>query len=226
MNIEGLLHTFFNAEVFWRYLPDVARGVVITVEIAIYVVVTGLAIGAALATLRTWRSPVAGWMIRIYVDLFRAFPPLVLILLIYFGGPYIQLTMSAKFVVWIVLSLILGAFSEEIFWAGITSIGKGQWEAASATGLPHHIVVFYVILPQAIRLAVPPLTNRTIAITKHTALGAVIGMPEILNAAQAAMSRSSNATPLIMGAAAYLLVFLPVVLVGRWLEKNFQWRRM
>jgi polar amino acid transport system permease protein len=84
----------------------------------------------------------------------------------------------------------------------------------------------YVILPQAIRLTVPPLTNRTIAITKNTALGTVIGVGEILNQATSAESFSGNATPLMMGAIAYLILFVPVVALGRFLETQFAWRRV
>jgi polar amino acid transport system permease protein len=82
-----------------------------------------------------------------------------------------------------------------------------------------------VVLPQAVRLTVPPLTNRTIAITKNTALGTVIGVPEILNQATTAESFSLNATPLMMGAIAYLVLFVPVVIFGRYLETRFAWRR-
>jgi polar amino acid transport system permease protein len=81
------------------------------------------------------------------------------------------------------------------------------------------------VLPQAVRLTVPPLTNRTIAITKNTALGTVIGVPEILNQATTAESFSLNATPLMMGAIAYLVLFIPVVMFGRYLETRFAWRR-
>ncbi len=79
--------------------------------------------------------------------------------------------------------------------------------------------------PQAVRLTVPPLTNRTVAITKNTALGTVIGVPEILNQATTAQSFSANATPLMMGALAYILLFIPVVALGRFLETRFAWRR-
>jgi polar amino acid transport system permease protein len=82
-----------------------------------------------------------------------------------------------------------------------------------------------VILPQAVRMTVPPLTNRTIAITKNTALGAVIGVPEILMQAQTAQSFSGNATPLLIGSLAYVALFVPVVAVGRWLETRFAWGR-
>jgi polar amino acid transport system permease protein len=117
------------------------------------------------------------------------------------------------------------AFSEEIFWAGITSIPKGQWEAARSTGLGFGQTMRYVVLPQALRITVPPLTNRTIAITKGTALGSVVGVAEILSQASSAVSFSSNPSPLTLGAAAYLVLFLPVVLLGRWIETRFAWKR-
>ena len=75
------------------------------------------------------------------------------------------------------------------------------------------------------RLTVPPLTNRTIAITKNTALGTVIGVPELLNQATTAVSFLSNATPLTLAAIGYLIIFVPVVLLGSWLEQRFAFRR-
>ena len=83
----------------------------------------------------------------------------------------------------------------------------------------------HVVLPQAMRIAVPPLTNRTIAITKGTALGTVVAVTEILGQASSAMSNSYNPSPLMMGAAAYLVLFFPVVLFGRWVETRFAWKR-
>ena len=91
-------------------------------------------------------------------------------------------------VLWLVLSLVLAAFAEEIFWAGILSVPKGQWEAARSTGFSFLGTLGYIVLPQAVRLTVPPITNRTVAITKNTALGTVIGVPEILNQATTAQS--------------------------------------
>ena len=82
-----------------------------------------------------------------------------------------------------------------------------------------------MVLPQAIRIAIPPLTNRTIAITKGTALGSVVAVPEILGAAQSGVSFSCNPSPLTLGAIAYLVLFLPVVVLGRWIETRFAWKR-
>jgi len=137
----------------------------------------------------------------------------------------VGISLSGFGVLWLVLSLVLAAFAEEIFWAGILSVRKAQWDAGRSTGLSYGQTLFYIVLPQAVRLVVPPLTNRTIAITKNTALGTVIGVPEILNEATTAQSFSGNATPLVMGAVAYLVLFVPVVIVGRWIETRFAWRR-
>ena len=81
------------------------------------------------------------------------------------------------------------------------------------------------MLPQAVRIAIPPLVNRTIAITKGTALGSVVAVSEILGAAQAGMAFSGNPTPLTLGAIAYIVLFIPVVMAGRWIETRFAWRR-
>jgi polar amino acid transport system permease protein len=219
------VETFFKAQLIERYLPAILKGVAVTLEIAAAVVVTGILLGLALAVVRSFRMLPVNALIVVFVDMFRALPPLVLVLLVYFGLPNVGVYLPSFAVLWLVLSLVLAAFAEEIFWAGILSVPKGQWEAARSTGLSFPAALVYVVLPQAIRLTVPPLTNRTIAITKNTALGTVIGVGEILNQATTAQSFSANATPLMMGAIAYLVLFIPVVVLGRFLETRFAWRR-
>jgi polar amino acid transport system permease protein len=220
------LDSFFKWELIERYYPGLLNGVAVTVEIAAAVVVTGLALGLVLAILRAFRLPPLSVLIVIFADAFRALPPLVLVLVVYFGLPNVGINLSSFVVLWLVLALVLAAFAEEIFWAGILSVPKGQWEAARSTGLTFLATLVYVVLPQALRLTVPPITNRTVAITKNTALGTVIGVGEILNQATTAQSFSGNATPLMMGAVAYTLLFIPVVVLGRFLETRFAWRRV
>jgi polar amino acid transport system permease protein len=220
------IDTFFKPELIVRYLPDILKGMAVTIEIAILVVVAGISLGLVLALVRSRRLRSVNAAIVVFVDVARALPPLVLVLIVYFGLPNVGILLPSYAVLWLVLSLILAAFAEEIFWAGILSVRKGQWEAARSTGLTYSQALLHVILPQAVRLTVPPLTNRTIAITKNTALGTVIGVPEILNQATTAESFSFNATPLMMGAIAYLVLFVPVVIAGRYIETRFAWRRV
>jgi polar amino acid transport system permease protein len=185
-------------------------------------VVSGLTAGLALALIRRIGVRPLNWLIIFLVDLLRTLPPLVIIVLIYFGGPSLGVTPSGYFATWCSLSLVLMAFAEEIYWAGIVAVPKGQWEAARSTGLGFGQTLFHVVLPQALRLTIPPLTNRTIAITKGTALGSVVAVSEVLSRASSAVSLSGNPTPLTLGAAAYLVLFVPVVVLGRWIETRFR----
>jgi polar amino acid transport system permease protein len=222
---ERFLDTFFNMKVMAKYLPDILSGMVLTIELALAVVVAGLLAGLILALVRSLGIRPINWLIIFVVDLFRSLPPLVVIVLIYFGLPAAGLSASAFVSTWLSLALVLMAFAEEIFWAGITSTPKGQWEASRSTGLSFSQTLLSVILPQALRLTIAPLTNRTIAITKGTALGTVVALHEILGMASSAVSNSYNPSPLMMGAAAYLVLFLPVVVAARWIETKFAWKR-
>jgi polar amino acid transport system permease protein len=224
-SMDRFIETFFKADLIVATLPKIISGMGVTLLIAACVVVTGIVAGLLLAALRAYQIGPINFVIIIFADVMRALPPLVLVLLVYFGLPNIGLTLSGFAVLWLVLSLVLAAFAEEIFWAGITSVRKGQWEAARSCGMTYTATLVHVILPQAVRLTVPPLTNRTIAITKNTALGTVIGVPEILNQATTAVSFSGNATPLMMGAIAYLIIFIPVVMAGRMIENRYSWKR-
>lgn len=222
---DRFVFSFFNSDVIEQYLPSIIDGFFLTCLLAIQVVVAGIALGLVLALIRSLKFTPVDLLIVLYADLLRALPPLVLIILFYFALPSVGISMSGFTVVWLTLTLVLGAFAEEIFRAGIVSIDKGQWQAARSTGLTHIQTLVSVVLPQAIRITVPPLTNRTIAITKNTALGSVVGVGEILNQATTAQSFSGNASPLMLGAAAYLLLFIPVVVFGRWIETRFAWKR-
>ena len=222
---DRFLDRFFKLEVMAKYLPSIIDGFLLTCHLALLVVVTGLTLGLFLAIVRAYEFWLTSWLIAVFADVMRALPPLVFILLLYFGLPAVGISMSGYVVTWLTLALVLAAFSEEIFRAGILATPKGQWEAARSTGLNFGRTLAYVIMPQAIRMTVPPLTNRTIAITKNTALGTVVGVGEILNAATTAQSFSGNASPLVMGALGYLILFVPVVIFGRWVETRFAWQK-
>jgi len=224
-SFERFLDTFFNTEVLEKYAPSILEGVGVTVWLSVLIIIVGMVWGTFLACLRAYKIRPLSFLIVVYADVFRALPPLVLILIVFFGLPNAGIYLSSFMVLFVVLTLILAAFAEEILWAGITSVEKGQWEAARSTGLGFTQTLIYVVLPQAMRLAIPPLTNRAIAITKMTALGTVIGVPDILNQATTAQSFSGNASPLMLAAIAYILLFLPFVILSRWLENRYSWRK-
>ena len=185
---ERFTDTFFNRAVIIKYLPDIYHGIWITLELSVLIVIFGILLGTCLAVLRVYKILPLSFCIIVFADVFRALPPLVLILIAFFGLPSAGVYLSSFFVLFIILTLVLAAFSEEIVWAGLTSVDNGQWKAARSTGLSLNQTLIWIILPQAFRLAIPPLTNRAIAITKMTALGTVIGVPDILNQATTAQS--------------------------------------
>jgi len=220
--LDRFAATFLDLDVAARYAPEMLAGLLITLAIGLAVIVTGVGVGLALAVLRAFGFRAVDFVLIQIVDILRALPPLVIILVIYFGLPNVGIVIPSFVVLWMSLSAVLAAFSEELFWAGITAIPTDQWLAARATGLGFFQTLRYVILPQAVRIALPPLTSRTISITKNTALGSAIGVNEILGQAISAEVFSANATPLAMAAALYVLLFLPLVIASRSLEHRYR----
>jgi polar amino acid transport system permease protein len=223
--MEHIGKYFFNLEVMWRYFPAMLDGFWMTLGIAVAVVVLGLAGGLVLAVVRAFQITPLNWLIVFLVDLLRAIPQLVVIMIVYFALPYAGLQLSSVASTIVSLAAILAAVSEEVFWAGITIVPKGQWEAARSTGLTFFQTLTHVVLPQAVRVAIPPLTNWTIAITKGTALGAAVAVPEIIGQALSVQSIAANPSPLTLGAAMYLVIFAPLVRYSRWIERRYRWAR-
>lgn len=215
------IETFFNGQVISNYLPDLLDAMTVTLGLAIATIITGILCGAALACLRVAGIRIVNILIIVFADIVRALPPLVLILILFFGMPSLGLTLSGWMVIYIVLSMVLTAFAEEIFWAGLTAIPAGQWEAGRATGLSKTQSLIYIAFPQAARRSIPPLVNRVLATTKLTALGSVIGVKEILSVSSSAQSFSGSATPLTMAAVAYLIIFIPAVIASRRIERHY-----
>lgn len=218
---SGFAFTFFNLEVMHAYLPALLTGFLVTAVLGVAVSATGIASGLLLAVVRNVGVTPLNWVIVFLVDLFRTIPPLVLIVLLYFGLPSAGIALSGFAATWLALSLVLTAFAEESFWGGIRAVPRAQIEAGRALCLRDPTIFLLIVLPQAVRLATPSLTSRVIANVKNTALGSIAGVAEILGASEASMSYSANPSPLVMGAVAYLLLFAPVVVLGRRVEARF-----
>ena len=223
--MDRIAENFFDLAVMAKYLPSILDGVWVTVHLALLIVLSGLALGFGLAVVRAFQIRPVNWLIVLVADVFRALPPIVVMIVFYFALPFVGVSMSGFVVAWLSLTLVLAAFAEEIFWTGILSVDRGQWEAARSTGLGFLQTLRDVVLPQAVRLTIPPLTNRTIVITKSTAIASVVAVQEILTQASAAQAFSANTTPLTMAAVAYLAIFLPLVVLSRWVESRFGWKR-
>lgn len=219
--MQELIHAFLNLDVIWRYLPDLLSGLLITLELSISVVTTGLVCGILLAMLRSNGWKLANFAIVLFADVMRALPPLMIIVIGFFGLPYLGIRMNGFVVAWASLSMVLAAFVEELVWAGMSALPKGQEEAARSTGLGRVQTLVYVVIPQALRMVIAPLTSRVIATIKNTSLASVVAVPDLLAEASAALGFSSNASPLMAAAVGYLIVLFPLVVFSRRLEAKF-----
>jgi polar amino acid transport system permease protein len=208
-----LIDTFFNASVFWAALPQLLEGLGTTVLLGAVSIFAGLASGLALALVRIFGSTPLRAAARVYTDVFRSIPLLVLLVLVYYALPFVGLRLSSFAAAAMALSMVSCAYTAEIFRAGIEALPKGQFEAAQAIGLGFVDTLRDVILPQALRIVTPPLTGNCINVLKDTALASVVAMPDLLKQATQAQALAANPTPLIGAAVLYLALLLPLV---RW----------
>lgn len=211
----NLIDTFFNWAVFRDSLPALLQGLWVTILLGLVSIVAGLVSGLLMALLRLYGPASVRALARIYIDVFRSIPLLVLLVLVYYALPFVGIRLSSFAAAATALTLVSCAYTSEIFRAGIEAIPKGQFEAAEAIGLGFFSRMRDVILPQALRIVVPPLTSNCINVLKDTALASVVAMPDLLKQATQAQALSANPTPLIGAALLYLLLLLPLVrLVG------------
>ena len=211
----GIVEVFFNADVMRRALPLLMSGLWTTVLLGFASILLGLALGFAVAAMRLYGGRPLRLLAISYVSLFRALPLLVLLVLIYYALPFLGVRLSSFAAATAALSLVSAAYAAEIFRAGIEAVPPGQMEAAQALGLRRWQAVLQVVLPQALRISVPPLTNNCINVLKDTALASVVAMPDLLKQATQAQALYANPSPLVGAAALYLVLLLPLVaLVG------------
>jgi polar amino acid transport system permease protein len=132
---DRFVFTFFNAEVAARTWRDVASGLGVSVLAGLAVVAAGIGLGALLAGLRSFGFRLANAPILVFVDVFRALPPLAIILVVFFGLPNVGVALPSLVVLWLSLSLVLAAFAEEVFWAGIPQCRRGSGWRRGRPGL-------------------------------------------------------------------------------------------
>jgi polar amino acid transport system permease protein len=216
-----ILDTFFNWAVFRDSFPLLLLGLTTTISLGVTSILIGLVSGLFVALVRMYAPTPFAALAVAYIDLFRAIPILVLLVLIYYALPFVGLRLSPFVAATSALSLVSCAYSAEIFRAGIQAVPSGQFEASRALGLRYWSMMTFVILPQAFRVVIPPITNNCINVMKDTALASVVAMPDLLKQATQAQALSANPTPLVGAALIYLLLLLPMVRIVGTLERRF-----
>ncbi|MCP5382928.1 MAG: amino acid ABC transporter permease [Kordiimonadaceae bacterium] len=214
--------TFLNKQVFLQTYPMLIAGLITTIQLGLLSIISGLVLGLILSLIRLYAAKPLQAIVKVYIDIFRSIPLLVLLIIIFYALPFIGLNLSPFSAAAVSLTLVSGAYTAEIFRAGIEAIPKGQFEASEALGLGYRHMMGDVILPQAIKIVIPPLTNNCINVIKDTALASVVAMPDLLKQATQAQAVAANPTPLIAAAVIYLMFLLPLVLWVSKLEKRYK----
>jgi polar amino acid transport system permease protein len=217
----NLLNTFFNIPILFDTFPLLLSGLLVTLEIGVTSIIAGLAGGLFLALVRLYGPGPIPFLSKIYIDIFRSIPLLVLLIIVYYALPFVGIRFSPFVSAVVSLTLVSSAYTAEIFRAGIEAIPHGQFEASQALGLSSRHMMVDVILPQAIRIVIPPLTNNCINVLKDTALASVVAMPDLLKQATQAQALAANPTPLIGAALIYVALLWPLVAIVARLEKHF-----
>lgn len=219
---SNFVETFLNMDVFMQTYPMLIAGLITTIQLGILAIVAGLVVGLGLALVRLYALLPFQIIAKVYIDIFRSIPLLVLLIIIFYALPFVGISLSPFYAAAVTLSLVSGAYTAEIFRAGIEAIPKGQFEASQALGLNYRDMMKDVILPQAIKIVIPPLTNNCINVIKDTALASVVAMPDLLKQATQAQAVAANPTPLIAAAVIYLAFLLPLVIWVSRIEIKFK----
>jgi len=219
--LREFISEFFNWEILKGAMPYLLQGLLYTIKVAAIAEVCILVLGLIIALMRISRSKVISTIAAVYIDVVRGLPLLLQILLVSFGLYYLLgLKQSGITTGIIALTVCYAAYEAEIFRAGIASIHKGQMEAARSLGMGYLKAMRFVILPQAVRRVIPPLSNEFVALLKDTALLSVIAVPELLQRAREIMGNKFNETPLVGAALLYLCVTIPLMFLVRYVEKR------
>jgi polar amino acid transport system permease protein len=218
--MQPLIDNFLNPAIIVQMWPFLLHGFWNTLLLTLLAVPLGIATGALVAVLYSTHVRPLKWAVILYVDFFRSIPPLVLLVFLFFGLPFMGIEVPGLVAVTFAFMLNTSSYYGEIFRAGIESIERGQWEAARSTGLGWWQTMAYVVLPQATRNVAPDLTGNTLEVIKATSLASVVAFPELLRQAQIAQGLVYNPTPLIMAALMYLALLWPLVRVLSRMERR------
>lgn len=197
-----------------------AQGLLVTLQVSIVSAVLAIAFGLTFGILRTLGNPVLDRFLGLHVDIFRAMPLIVSMVLIFYALPFVGIRLPAFWAAVLALVLMNSAYQTEIFRAGIESVPRGQIDAARALGLGAVATMRHVVLPQAFRIVIPPLTNNLVSLVKDTAVAYVITVPELLTTAQQAVTWKRTPTPLVLSMFVYLATLIPLIHLTRRLERR------
>ncbi len=222
-----LAESFFNTEVIGELFPEILRIALInTIVYTLLAFAFGLVVGLILALMRLSSIGPYRWFATAYIELFRGLPALLVLLAVAYGFPLafpnLYIPGGGYGEIALGLGLTAAAYMAETIRAGIQAVPRGQMEAARTLGMSHTRAMISIILPQAFRVVIPPLTNEIILLTKDTSLVYILGLSlterELTSFGRDAMTQYVSLTPLVMAGLLYLVITVPLSQLVRHLE--------
>jgi polar amino acid transport system permease protein len=208
---------------FGQYMPPLLRGAGVTIGLVVASGIAGTIIGLVFGTLRSAPIAPVRWLASIYTNFIRGVPILIILLFLYYEIPLLfpYATFSQTITAVIGLSVYAGAYMAEIFRGSIQAIPRAQLEAGEALGLNYVQKMRHVVLPQALKIAVPPGIGFLIALVKATSLVSVITATDLTRAGHnIAQQNQQPLTTFLIVAALYFVISYPLSLLGRWYERK------
>ena len=202
------------------------RGAVMTLQITAGALVIAIVLGMIMAVIKTSRARLTRFLVNIYIEIFRDVPELTLLFIIYFGLAYAGFKIEPVPAAIMGLGLVGGAFLTDIFRSGFDALHFGQREAALAVGMTPMMAMRYIILPQAVRITLPPVGNYAIGLLKQTAIVSAIAAPEIMFWARNLVTSTFETTLVyVLVAIIYFCMSFPLAqVVNRLEEKRRSWQ--
>jgi len=207
-------------EFFTRFLPDMLKGAGITLLLTAEGLSAGFVLGLLAAYARVYGSKFWRGLAVGYIELFRGTPLLVQLFIIYYGLPGLGLTLSRELSAFLALGFNSGAYQAEYLRGSILAIGEGQMMAGRAIGMSRFRVIWHIILPQALRLAIPAWSNEPVSLLKSTAVVFLIAVPDLMAKAKSIAAQTYDPIGSYLAVAVvYLAMVYLLDVVLRWLER-------
>ena len=204
-----------NAELIAQSLPLLFKGLVYTVGLALFGMAMGLLLGLGLALMRLSRSHLLRWPAGASISAVRGTPLLVQLFLIYYGLPQLGVELSPIVAAGVGFSLNMAAYAAEILRSAIAAVDRGQGEAAATLGLSRLQTMTLIVLPQAARTAIAPLSNSFISLVKDTSMAATIQVPELFRQAQLVTARTFEIFTMYLACAAIYWIVCSLMALGQ-----------
>lgn len=212
----------FNISLFIESIPYLINGAKYTIIFSLISIVFGIVIGLFASLMKISKNTILKIIGNTYIEVIRGTPLLLHIMIAYYGLAAFNIKLNYFTAGILALSINSGAYCGEIFRAGIESIERGQMEAARSVGMSYGQAMRYIIIPQAIKRVIPPLTNEFVAMLKDSSLLSIIAVPELLRNARQLMGTKANVWSPFLGAALiYLVLTLPLTRLASVLERRF-----